>query len=185
MKYITEAQLRDLYKESPFKTYKCSDDTRLTPNARQFLIDFKIEILDFEDRANKKLLGSEKNLNNKPDKKALDDFTRIGLTLRKLAVKLKGLEPLISYDLFNLSKDLKNCKFKDLEILEDAKAKAEKIFMNMEISNPYLDLFIIIDDFAGDLSRIELCEEDEKIVNHLVVYTYSLFIKRVKGAKDN
>ena len=55
----------------------------------------------------------------------------------------------------------------------------------MEISNPYLDLFVIIDDFAGELNKLSLNEEEKKIVEALVAYTYSLFIKSVKGVNDN
>ena len=37
MKYITEADLRNLYRTTPFTTYETEPGTRLTPGARQFL----------------------------------------------------------------------------------------------------------------------------------------------------
>ena len=86
MKYITEAQLRDLYKESPFESYKCSDDTRLTPNARQFLIDFKIDILDSENRGNNKKPKADKNLNASQEKSDTDDINRIDLGSLQLSL---------------------------------------------------------------------------------------------------
>ena len=42
MKYITEADLRDLYRTTPFTTYETEPGTRLTPGARQFLGDLSL-----------------------------------------------------------------------------------------------------------------------------------------------
>lgn len=46
MKFITEADLRCLYKKEPFTTYELVPDVRLTPGARQFLSDNRISISD-------------------------------------------------------------------------------------------------------------------------------------------
>ena len=37
MKFITEEDLRDLYKKQPFTDYDLKEGERLTPGARQFL----------------------------------------------------------------------------------------------------------------------------------------------------
>ena len=42
MKFITEADLRAMYRKSPFTTYEPEPETRLTPGARQFLNDRNI-----------------------------------------------------------------------------------------------------------------------------------------------
>ena len=42
MRYVTESELRDEYAACPFDTYRLAPDTRLTPGARQFLVDFRI-----------------------------------------------------------------------------------------------------------------------------------------------
>lgn len=42
MRYVTESELRDEYAACPFETYRLAPDTRLTPGARQFLVDFRI-----------------------------------------------------------------------------------------------------------------------------------------------
>lgn len=47
MKFITEEDLRDRYKKEPFTEYKLEPDTRITPGARQFLMDRGIQ--GFED----------------------------------------------------------------------------------------------------------------------------------------
>ncbi|WP_312095375.1 ethanolamine utilization protein [Aminipila sp.] len=46
MKFITEEDLRDLYKREPFTTYEMQPGTRLTPGARQFLADRGINMFD-------------------------------------------------------------------------------------------------------------------------------------------
>ena len=45
MKFITEENLRDLYKMQPFTDYDLQKGERLTPSARQFLIDRGIYML--------------------------------------------------------------------------------------------------------------------------------------------
>ena len=46
MKFITEEDLRDLYKKEPFMEYNLQEGERLTPGARQFLLDRGINLYD-------------------------------------------------------------------------------------------------------------------------------------------
>jgi ethanolamine utilization cobalamin adenosyltransferase len=46
MKFVTEMELRDSYGREPYAAYIIEKDTRLTPGARQFLIDRGVEIID-------------------------------------------------------------------------------------------------------------------------------------------
>jgi ethanolamine utilization cobalamin adenosyltransferase len=46
MKFITEEDLRDLYRKEPFTTYEMEPGARLTPGARQFLTDRGINMFD-------------------------------------------------------------------------------------------------------------------------------------------
>jgi len=46
MKFITEDDLRDLYKMQPFTEYEIEPGTRITPGARQFLADRGINMFD-------------------------------------------------------------------------------------------------------------------------------------------
>ncbi|HWT74839.1 MAG TPA: ethanolamine utilization protein [Mobilitalea sp.] len=46
MKYITEEDLRDLYRKEPFTNYNLEPGVRLTPGARQFLLDKGISGFD-------------------------------------------------------------------------------------------------------------------------------------------
>lgn len=49
MKFITEEDLRDLYKKEPFTSYEIDEGVRLTPGARQFLLDRGINMYEEED----------------------------------------------------------------------------------------------------------------------------------------
>ena len=46
MKFITEEDLRDLYKKQPFTDYDLREGERLTPGARQFLVDRGVDMYD-------------------------------------------------------------------------------------------------------------------------------------------
>ncbi|MEY8000890.1 ethanolamine utilization protein [Clostridium sp. Mt-5] len=54
MKFITEIDLRDLYRKEPFTDYKAESGTRLTPGARQFLADKGINIFGKSSYTNRK-----------------------------------------------------------------------------------------------------------------------------------
>ncbi|WP_273484130.1 cobalamin adenosyltransferase [Desulforamulus ruminis] len=45
MRFITEMELRDLYKTEPFATYVLEPDTKITPGARQFLVDRRVTLV--------------------------------------------------------------------------------------------------------------------------------------------
>jgi ethanolamine utilization cobalamin adenosyltransferase len=53
VKFITEEDLRDLYKIEPFTNYEIEPGTRITPGARQFLADRGILMFDEICQANK------------------------------------------------------------------------------------------------------------------------------------
>ncbi len=53
MKFITENDLRDLNRKEPFTTYELEPGARLTPGARQFLSDLRINMVDSDPCTNK------------------------------------------------------------------------------------------------------------------------------------
>ena len=53
MKFITEADLRDLYKKEPFTAFNLKPGTKLTPGARQFLADIRVNKFDGADNKTK------------------------------------------------------------------------------------------------------------------------------------
>lgn len=46
MRFITEDELRLIYRSEAFDRYELPADSRLTPGARQFLVDYRVEIVD-------------------------------------------------------------------------------------------------------------------------------------------
>ncbi|CCO07721.1 hypothetical protein [Desulforamulus hydrothermalis] len=63
MKFITEMELRELYKREPFTTFALEPNTRITPGARQFLVDKRVTLVQAQQKqtaAKKNKAGREK-----------------------------------------------------------------------------------------------------------------------------
>ena len=56
MKIITELELRELFKEHPFESYKIEISSRMTPAATEFLNERKIRVID---ETGKPIIGSQ------------------------------------------------------------------------------------------------------------------------------
>ena len=74
MKFITEDDLRDLYKKEPFMDYDLQPGERLTPGARQFLLDRGINLNDDDPFLNTgfKTSTSSKSSDDCEEKAAFD-----------------------------------------------------------------------------------------------------------------
>ncbi|MGL4792018.1 MAG: hypothetical protein ACRCW1_11470 [Anaerotignaceae bacterium] len=72
MKFITEEDLRDIYRREPFTTYELEQGTRLTPGARQFLADRGINMFDDEPYMKKYVVTTSDDLAKTKDIKAKD-----------------------------------------------------------------------------------------------------------------
>lgn len=68
MKFITEEDLRDLYRKKPFTGFDLEPGTRLTPGARQFLMDKGINMAD-RDFCNKEKNEAENQSAQEIEKK--------------------------------------------------------------------------------------------------------------------
>lgn len=88
MKFITEDDLRDLYRKEPFTEYEVEPETRITPGARQFLADRQIILFDAENprkkQTIKKVSEQESNSTALPIQMELCD--------RRLCSRIKSLE---------------------------------------------------------------------------------------------
>ena len=101
MKFITEEDLRDIYKEEPFTNYEVEPGARLTPGARQFLADRGINMFD-DDMYNKKKTVT----NRQPEEtsKCKNNWKE-----KKLYSKVKSIESsffLVEEDLLHRDVDL-------------------------------------------------------------------------------
>lgn len=88
MKFITEEDLRDLYRKQPFTDYDLQPGERLTPGARQFLVDRGINMYDENDPfINPGAKTAEPE--TKPDKAPADSRKK-----KKFCSRMKSLQAL-------------------------------------------------------------------------------------------
>ncbi len=151
MKFITEIYLRDLYKNKAFTVYKIDSKTRLTPGARQFLLDKKIEIINKEVYKEEKEEVIEK-IEEKPD----ENWRKM-----KLMASLGSVEALffiiieesidrdldLAQDLIDLSKEVTSIK-NSLE--NNTPIEAREIDKNLKLEK---DIDTEITDFHIQLKR--------------------------------
>lgn len=86
MKFITEEDLRDLYRKEPFTTYEIEPGARLTPGARQYLLDRGINMFD-NGPYTKQDTVSVKQSSAQSEKKS-------NLQKKKLQCRMKSMEAL-------------------------------------------------------------------------------------------
>lgn len=84
MKFITEEDLRELFKKEPFTSYEIKAGQRLTPGGRQFLLDRGVKICEHTTN-----IKAEKKADNKADK---PKETISSLKKKILDSKLKSME---------------------------------------------------------------------------------------------
>lgn len=94
MKFITEMELRDLYNKEPFATYVLESDTRITPGARQFLVDRRITLVQAQNS------GSNKSNTTQPKQK-LRQENWCSLRLRARMDYLESIFLLTAAELFH------------------------------------------------------------------------------------
>lgn len=82
MKFITEMELRNLYKTKPFTKYVLEPDSKLTPEARQFLVDRKVTLI-------KSQASADKNLSPKQSKHECNNWY-----IKRLHSKMEWIESL-------------------------------------------------------------------------------------------
>ncbi|WP_019851568.1 ethanolamine utilization cobalamin adenosyltransferase [Desulfitobacterium sp. PCE1] len=84
MRFITETELRDLYKAEPFTAYTLEPQTKITPEARQFLVDRGVKLVAAPD--NKKI--------SIPNGKSESDQERESRNVLRLRRRMESLESL-------------------------------------------------------------------------------------------
>ena len=98
MKFITESELRDIYRIHPFTTYEAEPGTRLTPGARQFLADRGIKSSD--DVANNTVVQGHYYSESDDELKTAADTIRKELSddvkkpARPPVITIQGEEPI-------------------------------------------------------------------------------------------
>lgn len=83
MRFVTEMDLRVLYSKEPFKKYKTEKNTRITPGARQFLLDRRIVIEENHKIQSERKASTKVYMKNK-----------VGWRNKKLIGKIRTIESL-------------------------------------------------------------------------------------------
>lgn len=96
MHYVTEDELREAYAREAFGSYELPEDARLTPGARQFLIDFRVSFEADASRAGSRVRPHEgPGATHREDGVGLDalvyDANLLGARLRLLARRTLGV----------------------------------------------------------------------------------------------
>ncbi|GLC78400.1 hypothetical protein [Lacrimispora brassicae] len=113
MKFITEDDLRILFKRQPFTSYDLPVGTRLTPGARQFLVDKKIPISDDPMLVKQKSVKPAEKKEEAPEKEICRDrFLLKKKTLQaqflEVGLELLSLDVLLAEEVFGLERKLSN-----------------------------------------------------------------------------
>lgn len=96
MKFITEDDLRDLYRKQPFMDYDLQPGERLTPGARQFLLDRGINLYDddpFLKPTFKKTVETDSKCNY--EEKAVVDKQKQKRILAGIKSQLEGIDAIL------------------------------------------------------------------------------------------
>jgi ethanolamine utilization cobalamin adenosyltransferase len=114
MKFITEDDLRILFRREPFTSYNTPEGSRLTPGARQFLMDKKVSIRDEQ-------MAVKQKYNKLPEIKEAP---------KEEAPKKEVAKKEIYKDIFQLKKKTLQAQFLEtgLELLNRDVLLAEQIF---------------------------------------------------------
>lgn len=118
MKFITEDDLRDLYRKAPFTEYVIEPGTRITPGARQFLADRQIFLPDEETALMGKGISRQ---TNKPEKQTKEKT----VVCERLGVRMKSMETLFLLMQLDIEEAFENCA--DHEQCEEVKGKVNQI----------------------------------------------------------
>lgn len=111
MKFITEDDLRILFRREPFTAYDLPAGTRLTPGARQFLVDKKIPISDDPMMVKRKNEKPAEKKEEAPEKEICRDrFLLKKKTLQaqflETGLELLNLDVLLAEQIFALERKL-------------------------------------------------------------------------------
>lgn len=128
MKFITEEDLRTIYKDKPFTSYEVETGTRLTPGARQFLQDRHIAVFSADGTAMQEGDGivvggwnsrNRSNGNGTPDllnKKRLDACLKVtGALFLETASGLLERDPVMAQKVLELGDAFRDIRKMDEE----------------------------------------------------------------------
>lgn len=129
MKFITEDDLRDLYKIEPFTDYQIEPGSRITPGARQFLADRGINMFDDTSSWKNRKTVIEKDPSPLSERKKKLNKKRVYSKIKTMeALFLVAAEELLNVDVLLAQKIINLTKiFSDIKNAVDGKSLSDQI----------------------------------------------------------
>lgn len=122
MKFITERELRCAFNTAPFAVYLLEADTRLTPEARQFLIDRGIETIDTKTM-NKQTSGAKTKICDNRHTKKLQLKMKVAASLFLLTgQRIIDRDIMLAQKIFELAE-----QFQLIQKMVDTEEKVENL----------------------------------------------------------
>ncbi|QWS32032.1 hypothetical protein [Streptococcus suis] len=107
MKYLTEDDLRLIYRDNPFETFTIQNQTRLTPGAKTFLMDCKVKIIDEgEKKSNRQTSTINDSKVNDVSLSESNDWLLLRSELLQVAFEVMNLDFSISEELCALEQSM-------------------------------------------------------------------------------
>ncbi|MSS77659.1 cobalamin adenosyltransferase [Anaerococcus sp. WCA-380-WT-2B] len=173
MLFITEDKLRNQYKKSPFDSYLLKKGNKLTPQARQFLIDFRIKIINEE---NPKPIKKKEDL--KIEDKVFKDkkYIKKVLILKELALDIREFDQEFALIINQYALDFYKKKEIKIDQTDISKDEAIEIYIKLDLISPYLRAFTSINKAIEKLEEIH--DDDVEKISSIL---YDWFINISKG----
>lgn len=150
MKFITEIDLRNLYKKQAFTVYNIDENIRLTPGARQFLLDRKIQIMKSEiHEVREESIGLKKKKNWRK-MKLLTKLSSLEALFFIIVEETIGRDLILAQEIIKLSKEIRGIKeslenntpIKDINFDANSKLEEKLSLKNMEVDIDITDFHI-------------------------------------------
>lgn len=100
LKFITEEYLRELYRKEPFECFQIEQNQRLTPGGRQYLLDKKVKIENFDENKKKTQVVL--------DKKNIYRLRSLEMEIYSLVSELLNKNIKVAAEILEIGKSLKN-----------------------------------------------------------------------------
>lgn len=119
LKFITEEYLRELYRKEPFECFQIEQNQRLTPGGRQYLLDKKVKIENFDK--------DKKETQVVLDKKNIYRLRSLEMEIYSLVSELLNRDIKVAAEILEIGKVLKN-------VSDTLEGKCELLKLQEEIS---------------------------------------------------
>lgn len=119
LKFITEEYLREIYRKEPFECFQIEQNQRLTPGGRQYLLDRKVKIENFDE--------SKKKTQVVLDKKNIYRLRSLEMEIYSLVSELLNKNIKVTAEILEIGKVLKN-------VSDTLEGKSELLKLQEEIS---------------------------------------------------